>query len=105
MLKQSHLVFHFILIAFFLGLNTNIVSASESPQKTLALLPLKISAQKDLSYLKNGLRNMLSSRLAANTGYKIADASLVKKIFPPPDLLSSRINSRNLGKKSGQILF
>jgi hypothetical protein len=101
MLKQSRLVFHFILITFFLGLNMNTVSASESPQKTLALLPLKINAQKDLSYLKNGLRNMLSSRLAANTGYKIADASLVEKNLSTSGPLVQPDQLQELGKKIG----
>jgi hypothetical protein len=101
MLKQSRLVFHFILIAFFLGLNMNTVYANESSQKTLALLPLKINAQKDLSYLKNGLRNMLSSRIAANTGYKIADASLVEKNLSASGPLVQPDQLQELGKKIG----
>lgn len=101
MLNQSRFVLHFILIAFFLSINMNTVSASESSQKTLALLPLKISAQKDLSYLKNGLRSMLSSRLAANTGYKIADASLVEKNLSTSGPLVQPDQLQQLGKKIG----
>lgn len=101
LLKQSRIVFSFILITSFLALNLNTVSASESSQKTLALLPLKINAQKDLSYLKNGIRNMLSSRLIANTGYKIADASLIEKNLSASGPLVQPDQLQNLGEKIG----
>ena len=101
LLKQSRIVFSFILIASFLALNLNTVSASESSQKTLALLPLKINAQKDLSYLKNGIRNMLSSRLIANTGYKIADASLIEKNLSASGPLVQPDQLQDLGEKIG----
>ena len=99
MFKHTRIVSCLILIFFLFALNT--VSASDSPQKTLAILPLKINAQKDLSYLKNGIRNMLSSRLAANTGYRISEASLVEKHAAESGALSHPEQIQKLGKKIG----
>lgn len=97
--KQSRIVSCLTLIFFILTLN--IVSANESPVKTLAILPLKINAQKDLSYLKNGIRNMLSSRLAANTGFKISEASLVEKHVADSGSFTQPEQVQKLGEKIG----
>jgi TolB-like protein len=50
---------------------------------TVALLPFEIHSSRDISYLQDGIRNMLASRLSANAGVDVVDKdqldSFVKK--------------------------
>lgn len=98
---SSHWKLSVILVTLFLMtvLSFQASTADETGQKTLAILPLKINAQKDLSYLKNGIRNMLASRLAANAGFKISDASQVEKQVKDSGPLSQPEQFQKLGQE------
>ena len=41
-------------------------SASAAEVKRVALIPFKINAQEDLTYLRDGINDMLTSRLSQN---------------------------------------
>ena len=57
---------------------TGNISAAEELQKgSLAILPFTSNSSKDISYLQAGIRNMLASRLAADTGLIIIEQSKV----------------------------
>lgn len=82
---MSSLRLHFSLMCAFLLslLFTGISSAAEqTEQKSLAILPLHVNASKDISYLQSGIRNMLASRLAAETGVKIINQALISPHLP-----------------------
>ena len=51
----------------------NFFSAAAAGQKRLALLPFKINSEKDLSFLKDGIFDMLSTRLAKEGQTEIID--------------------------------
>ena len=55
------LIIIYLLIATVLSFN---FSASAAEPKRVALLPFKINAEKDMSYLQNGIFDMLTSRLS-----------------------------------------
>ena len=64
-------------ILLFFAILTGNVSAAETAKQSLAILPFTVNAAKDISYLQAGIRNMLASRLAADTGLSIIDQARV----------------------------
>jgi TolB-like protein len=50
-----------LIAVFLLAINFSLIAAE---QKRIALLPFKINSEKDLSFLKDGIFDMLSTRLA-----------------------------------------
>jgi len=52
-------------------------SSAAAGQKRLALLPFKINSEKDLSFLKDGIFDMLSTRLAKEGQVEVIDRTLV----------------------------
>jgi hypothetical protein len=85
-------------VLFIALLSFQTLFAAEAEKKSIAIMPLNIHAQKDLSYLKNGIRNMLASRLAANTGLEITDASQVAKQAAAAAPLSHPAQYQKLGQ-------
>ncbi|MBU0968611.1 MAG: VCBS repeat-containing protein [Proteobacteria bacterium] len=65
------------ILLFFAILAGNVSAAEETGKQSLAILPFTVNATKDISYLQAGIRNMLASRLAADTGLSIIDQSRV----------------------------
>ncbi len=56
----------------------------ESSPVTIAFLPFEIHAAKDLTYLKNGIRDMLASRLAANAKLSVINKANVDQTLGIP---------------------
>jgi TolB-like protein len=56
--KKNVLILNFVIITLFCSL----VSAADEPTR-IAVLPFKINAEKDLSFLRDGIYDMLTSRL------------------------------------------
>jgi TolB-like protein len=65
------------ILLFFAILAGNVSAAEETGKQSIAILPFTVNATKDISYLQAGIRNMLASRLAADTGLSITDQSQV----------------------------
>jgi TolB-like protein len=73
-----HFRFSLIAILLFWVIFAGNDSAAEEPGKeSIAILPFTTNATKDISYLQAGIRNMLASRLAADTGLRVIDQSRV----------------------------
>ncbi len=49
--------------------------------ETVAILPFEVHAAEDLSYLKNGIRDMLASRLATGVGVNIVSKSTIDSVL------------------------
>ncbi len=69
--------FPLLPILLFFAILTGNVSAAETGKQSLAILPFTVNASKDISYLQAGIRNMLASRLSADTGLSIIDQARV----------------------------
>jgi TolB-like protein len=70
--------FSLISLLLFLLLAGGSGAAAEEPGKeSIAILAFSANANKDISYLQSGIRNMLASRLAAETGLRIIDHARV----------------------------
>jgi TolB-like protein len=65
--RSFFLVGIFLFFAFLFSLPTP-SRAGEKEKKRIAFLPFEVHASEDLSYLSEGIRDMLASRLAAEAG-------------------------------------
>ena len=76
--KRNRLSSFFLISFLFLAqlLGTNSPAAAETGKK-IAILPFEVLAAKDLAYLKEGVRIMLASRLAAGAGVAVVDKARV----------------------------
>jgi len=73
-----------VIIACFIMGQANIPKAEES-LKSIAVLPFAMHAPSSMTYLQEGLRDMLASRLAANGGAVIIDNSRVDALLAEPN--------------------
>jgi TolB-like protein len=73
-----HLLY-LLLITFFIlhPMGTNCKAADDAKPVKVAFLPFTAHAAKDLSYLQEGIRDMLASRLSTNAGIVVVDKALV----------------------------
>ena len=60
-----------LLFCLFLAVVPSRAHAAVSPPGRVALLPFAINADRDLSYLTSGMRDMLASRLGSGAGLEI----------------------------------
>ena len=86
---------------------TSVVTAAAAEPQRVALLPFKINAEKDLTFLQNGIFDMLSSRLADPGKVLVLsraeiDTALAGAIGPQDEAAA-----RNLGQKlaTAYVLF
>lgn len=71
---------------------------AQTPQPAnIAILPFEIHSSKDISYLKDGIRNMLASRLSANAGVSIIDKGLVDASIKKHGDIKSNTGLKKLG--------
>lgn len=62
-----------------LSLVPALAGAAATPPGRIALLPFETHSDRDLSYLTNGLRDMLASRLAAGAGVEVVPRAAVSQ--------------------------
>ncbi len=67
----------------------------------VAILPFAVNASDDLSYLQNGVRTMLTSRLAANAGVEVLDRFLVDTALPATGQAVSAETAARLAQQLG----
>jgi TolB-like protein len=70
--QVSHLLLIFLLSLIFLAPVAS-GATPEPARKSLAVLPFSSSASQGLSHLEEGIRDMLASRLASETGLILVD--------------------------------
>ena len=88
----------FVLLTLFFFLFA--IPAVAAPQK-VAILPFEVLAAKDLAYLKEGVRIMLASRLAAGAGLAVVDRAAVDQALAGNGAALSPEKIRQLGKRLG----
>jgi TolB-like protein len=75
-IKKRVLILNFILITFFI----NLASAADEPTR-IAVLPFKINAEKDLSFLRDGIYDMLTSRLTVPGKVQVISRGDAENVF------------------------
>lgn len=63
----------------FLACSSSALAAASDASPRIAVLSFKVNAAKDMSYIKTGIRDMISSRLASRVGAVIISPALVDK--------------------------
>ena len=87
-----------ILVAFVFF---NFYSATAAEPKRIALLPFKINSEKDLSFLRDGIFDMLSTRLAKEGQVEVISRAKVEEAMQPV-AGSGRVNeasARDIGTR------
>jgi TolB-like protein len=107
-LKKRYSIRHIITITtivFTIG-GTSLITIAADPQ-TVALLPFKINAEKDLTYLQNGIFDMLSSRLTDPGKVKVMSRTEIDDALAGAAGPQDEAAARNLGETLGadHVLF
>ncbi len=81
--------FLLLVSCFVFAFFQNQAQAEEQQQdKSIAIVPFQVHASKDLSYLKNGIRDMLASRLATGGGVKIISKSAMDQVLTGAEMIT-----------------
>ena len=88
------LILYCLLIIFL----SSLVSASEEPTR-VAVLPFKINAEKDLSFLRDGIFDMLSSRLTIPGKVTVLNRHEAQQIMESMDVPIDESTAREIGVK------
>ena len=74
----------FYSIAISLIVSVSLVAGAwaeeKEPKGSIAFLPLSVHSSKDISYLREGVRDMLASRLASSAGVEVIDKAKVDSV-------------------------
>ncbi len=81
--------------------------AAAAAAKTVAIVPFKINAEKDMSYLRDGMVDMLSSRLHRAGEVEVLNRQAVEKALPPGPASLTEETARDLARRLGAdfVLF
>lgn len=98
--KRSLIRYIFIITTISIVTGVISVTIAAEPQR-VALLPFKINAEKNLTYLQNGIFDMLSSRLAEPGKVQVLSRGEVDNALAGAAGPQDEAAARNLGKKLG----
>ncbi len=75
--------------------------------KTVAIVPFKVNAEKDMSFLRDGVYDMLGSRLAKEGEVEVLNRQVVEKALPADAGPLAEPAARELGRRLGAdfVLF
>lgn len=77
--QTSRIFFPALLAALILTIHCILPTVGSAQTGRIAFLPFKANAPQDMSYLTNGIRDMLASRLASEVGLTVIDKAAVDK--------------------------
>jgi len=87
-----------LFLSFIFMLFTNMSLSADDPER-IAILPFKMNAQKDLSFLKNGIYDMLTSRLSRAGKVQVVERKETEKAL---EMVTGSLNedsARRTGEK------
>jgi TolB-like protein len=96
----------FVLVLIIPFLFTAAGSAAETPKK-VAILPFEINAPEDLSYLREGIMDMLASRISWEGKVEVIEEQLVKEALSGREGTLNEAAAREVGTTLGAdyVLF
>ena len=94
-----------VLSVLLLALSTSVFAAAKTA--TVAIVPFKVNAEKDMSFLRDGVYDMLSSRLTKEGEVEVLNRQTVEKALPAPLGPLTEAAGRELGRKlaADYVLF
>ena len=84
-----------VLSLLLLALSTTVFAAA----KTVAIVPFKVNAEKDMSFLRDGVYDMLSTRLTKEGEVEVLNRQTVEKALPTTAGPLTEATGRELGRK------
>ena len=93
--KKTSLPIRTVLFLIFCIFSSPVLAADSNASPIIAVLPFKVNAATDMTYIKSGLRDMIASRLASRVGARIISPDLVDQAakgmsgLDSPDLIAS----------------
>jgi TolB-like protein len=84
-----------VLSVLLLALSTSVFAAA----KTVAIVPFKVNAEKDMSFLRDGVYDMLSTRLTKEGEVEVLNRQTVEKALPATAGSLTEAAGRELGRK------
>jgi TolB-like protein len=91
-IKKNVLILNFVIITLFCSL----ISAADEPTR-IAVLPFKINAEKDLSFLRDGINEMLASRLTFPGKVQVISKSETENALQKVGAIVNEATARELG--------
>ena len=86
-----------VLSVLLIALSTSVFAAAKTA--TVAIVPFKINAEKDMSFLRDGVYDMLSTRLAKEGEVEVLNRQTVEKALPATPGPLTEAAGRELGRK------
>ncbi|MBU2536827.1 MAG: VCBS repeat-containing protein [Proteobacteria bacterium] len=77
--QTSRIFFPALLAVMIFAMHCMLPTVGSAQTGRIAFLPFKANAPQDMSYLTNGIRDMLASRLASEVGLNVIDKTTVDK--------------------------
>ena len=94
-----------VLSVLLLALSTSVFAAAKTA--TVAIMPFKVNAEKDMNFLRDGVYDMLSSRLAKEGEVEVLNRQTVEKALASTAGPLTEAAGRELGRKlaADYVLF
>ena len=94
-----------VLSVLLLALSTSVFAAAKTA--TVAIVPFKVNAEKDMSFLRDGVYDMLSTRLTKEGEVEVLNRQTVEKALPATAGPLTEAAGRELGRKlaADYVLF
>ena len=86
-----------VLSVLLLALSTSVFAAAKTA--TVAIVPFKVNAEKDMSFLRDGVYDMLSTRLTKEGEVEVLNRQTVEKALPATAGPLTEAAGRELGRK------
>jgi len=101
MMKTKTVLCHLTLLALSMLLLLSPVTAFSTEPQKLAILPFTMNSDRDLNFLREGIMDMLSSRLAWKDKLEIIEKGVVKKEFAAVPGPMNEAKALTIGKALG----
>jgi len=94
-----------VLSVLLVALSTSVFAAAKTA--TVAIVPFKVNAEKDMNFLRDGVYDMLSSRLTKEGEVEVLNRQTVEKALAAPPGPMTEAAGRELGRKlaADYVLF
>jgi TolB-like protein len=94
-----------VLSVLLIALSTSVFAAAKTA--TVAIVPFKVNAEKDMSFLRDGVYDMLSTRLSREGEVEVLNRQTVEKALPATAGPLTEAAGRELGRKlaADYVLF
>jgi len=102
--KNKYLMSIWIFIILITGFN---LSPAFAKMYRVAIIPFKINAEKDMTFLKDGVIDMLSSRLSSGENVEVIGRQETEEVVKTIEGILNEVKAREVGVKleADYVLF